>query len=436
MSSWPFRPQIAARGERASAAADRARRGAAPVAIVAIAPAAAAGADATPHVRDARRRSRGQSMVEFALVLPILLVLLLIAVDFGRVYLGYINVQNMARIAANEAATNPDGWFNADGAVQASYRRQVLEDARAINCGLPMSGGTLASSADPNFSGWDVGDTATVRITCDFGVITPVISNIVGGTVRVAGEATFPVRTGMIANGGATGGGIDKPTADFFADKTSIQEGTAAQFHYSGGGGTPTSIFWEFGDGQSAMGESPLHTYATSGAYDVTVTATNSAGSDKITKTSYIIVLPSSSIAFSASPLGGTYPLPVTFKDESADAVKWLWDFGDGKTSTEENPTHTYTSAGTYDVSLEIEDSTGAKASLEKTAYITVGSGLCHVPNFFNVSTDSAQSLWGGAGFTTQVQFHSKDTPWLIKSQDITGASVVPCSSTITVKKN
>ena len=374
-------------------------------------------------------------MVEFALVLPILLVLLLIAVDFGRVYLGYINVQNMARIAANEAATNPDAWFSADGAVQASYRQQILEDASAINCTLPLSGGTLTASADPTFSGWDVGDTATVRITCSFSVITPVISGIVGGTVKVGGEATFPVRTGMIANGGATGGGIDAPTADFFADKTSIPEGTAAQFHYSGGGGTPTSLFWDFGDGNTGTGEDPLHTYATSGAYDVTVTATNSAGSDAITKTSYIIVLPSSSIAFSGSPLSGTYPLPVDFTDESTDAVAWSWDFGDGNTSTDENPTNVYSSAGTYDVSLEIEDSTGGTATLVKTAYITVGSGLCQVPNFFNVSTDSAQSLWSGAGFTTQVQYQGGNRPWNIKSQDITGASFVPCSSTITVKK-
>jgi PKD repeat protein len=403
--------------------------------VVAAPAATAAAAPTADRTTDERRRSRGQSMVEFALVLPILFVLLLIAVDFGRVYLGYINVQNMARIAANEAATNPDGWFNADATVQASYRQQILEDARAINCDLPMSGGTLGSAADPTFSGWNVGDTATVSITCDFGVITPVISNIVGGTVTVGGAATFPVRTGMIANGGATGGGIDAPAVDFFADKTSIPEGTAAQFHYSGGGGTPTSIFWDFGDGNTGTGEDPLHTYAAAGAYDVTVTATNSAGSDEVTKTSYIIVLPSSSIAFSATPLSGTRPLTVAFKDESADAVKWAWDFGDGTTSDEENPTKVYANVGTYDVSLEIEDSTGAKATLEKTAYITVGAGLCTVPNFYKVSTDSAQSLWSGAGFTTVVQFADK-LPYSIKKQSIVGASVVPCSSTITVSKN
>ena len=54
--------------------------------------------------------SRGQSLVEFALVLPVILFLTLIALDFGRVYLGYINLQNMARIASNFAANHPDAW--------------------------------------------------------------------------------------------------------------------------------------------------------------------------------------------------------------------------------------------------------------------------------------------------------------------------------------
>ena len=68
--------------------------------------------------------------MEFALLLPVLLLMLLLVLDFGRVYLGYINLQNMARIAANDAANNPTTW--SDGA--AKYRQQALNDAAAINC--------------------------------------------------------------------------------------------------------------------------------------------------------------------------------------------------------------------------------------------------------------------------------------------------------------
>ena len=56
---------------------------------------------------------------------------------------------------------------------------------------------------------------------------------------------------------------------------------------------------------------------------------------------------------FSASPLTGKRPLTVQFTDESADFLEsWLWDFGDGETSTNQNPSHTYSSAGVYTVSL------------------------------------------------------------------------------------
>ncbi len=65
---------------------------------------------ANGHGNDRHRRRRGQSLVEFAIVLPILLFLTLVALDFGRVYLGWINLQSMSRIAANLAANNPTAW--------------------------------------------------------------------------------------------------------------------------------------------------------------------------------------------------------------------------------------------------------------------------------------------------------------------------------------
>ena len=95
----------------------------------------------TPSVR--RRRTRGQSLVEFALVLPILLFLTLTALDFGRIYLGYINIQNMARIAANYAANNPNAWTGGgDADAQAQFRNQILQDGAVTNCALPKSGST------------------------------------------------------------------------------------------------------------------------------------------------------------------------------------------------------------------------------------------------------------------------------------------------------
>ena len=102
------------------------------------------------HARRRRERSRGQSLVEFALVIPILMLLTLTALDFGRVYLGYINLQNMSRIAANFAANNPSAWDATPdaGRVQLKYRNQILADAAATNCTLPVDGSGNDRRAD------------------------------------------------------------------------------------------------------------------------------------------------------------------------------------------------------------------------------------------------------------------------------------------------
>ena len=104
------------------------------------------------HLKD---RSRGQSLVEFALVLPIIMLLTLAALDFGRIYLGYINIQNMARIAANFAADNPDAWTEA--ATPRSWRPTRTRSSvtqSATNCDLPLVSGTK-TAPPPTFTDAD-----------------------------------------------------------------------------------------------------------------------------------------------------------------------------------------------------------------------------------------------------------------------------------------
>ena len=147
--------------------------------------------DSTP---DRRRRSRGQSLVEFAIVLPILLFLTVVALDFGRVYLGWINLQSMSRIAANLAANNPTAWQGGgDAAVKAKYQNQIRSDAAATNCKLPVVAGVQTAPApaftDTNGNGasTDIGDSASVSLSCTFDLITPGIKSIVGNNVTVGG---------------------------------------------------------------------------------------------------------------------------------------------------------------------------------------------------------------------------------------------------------
>ena len=75
---------------------------------------------------------------------------------------------------------------------------------------------------------------------------------------------------------------------------------------------------------------------------------------------------------FSAAPVVGVVPLAVTFQDESLGVItSWSWDFGDGQTSSTQNPQHTYNAAGVYTVSLTVTGGEGTDSEV-KTDYIQV----------------------------------------------------------------
>jgi PKD repeat protein len=129
----------------------------------------------------------------------------------------------------------------------------------------------------------------------------------------------------------------------------------------------------------NATQRNPVHTYAETGTYTVSLTATNDAGSDTHTETGYIAVSeqPQAPVAaFTASPQSGTAPLTVTFTDASTgDPTGWAWNFGDGSAvnATQRNPVHTFTDPGTFDVSLTVTSAAGSDTET-RTGYITVGS--------------------------------------------------------------
>jgi PKD repeat protein len=138
--------------------------------------------------------------------------------------------------------------------------------------------------------------------------------------------------------------------------------------------GGPTTWAWNFGDGGTSNLQNPSHTYSTPGTYTVSLTVTNSNGSDTETKTGYITaqtpVPPSAN--FTGTPTSGSAPLNVNFTDTSTGGpTTWAWNFGDGGTSNLQNPSHTYSTPGTYTVSLTVTNSNGSDTET-KTSYITV----------------------------------------------------------------
>ncbi len=139
-------------------------------------------------------KSRGQSLVEFALVLPVLLLLVLFALDFGRIYMGWITVNGMARIGANYAAQHPEAWTTpGDPAARAEYLSLMTASQGSLDC-------ALVPPANPSFpEGRTVGKPAETGVACDFRIAAPLISMIVGNPVRVSASTSFPITHGCLA---------------------------------------------------------------------------------------------------------------------------------------------------------------------------------------------------------------------------------------------
>src|SRR5918996_5280451 len=143
-----------------------------------------------PSLRGIVPSRRGQALVEFALILPILILLVVLAIDFGRVFFTSVSLNNATRVAANYAAAYPNGPWGAGS----EYDRAVRSDAGALGCTLPTP---LPAPTFPG--GTALGAEARVVLSCSFSLITPVASNVLGGSVALSSASTFPIRNAQLA---------------------------------------------------------------------------------------------------------------------------------------------------------------------------------------------------------------------------------------------
>ena len=134
--------------------------------------------------------------------------------------------------------------------------------------------------------------------------------------------------------------------------------------------GSITTWEWDFGDGNSITGDPADHTFDAPGTYTVTLTVTDNdalSGTDSLS----IVVLNQAPVAVAnADEIAGTSPLTVYFsgdgsydQDSSGTIAAYSWDFGDGNSSSQTNPSHTYTSWGQINATLTVTDNLGATAS-------------------------------------------------------------------------
>lgn len=170
--------------------------------------------------------------------------------------------------------------------------------------------------------------------------------------------------------------------------------------------GSPTQWKWDLGNGTISFLQSPSVTYFNSGQYTIKLVVHNANGDSAVLiKSQYISIYAKPVVAFTATPLTGCFPLLVNFTDQSSSGngtiTQWQWDLGDGTISNVQNPSHTYTSPGNYNITLVVTNSFGCSKVLTKAQYITISNGVhadfssnitstCQSPvtiNFQNLST-------------------------------------------------
>ena len=193
------------------------------------------------------------------------------------------------------------------------------------------------------------------------------------------------------------------PVANFHANVTSGNAPLSVQFidlsqNVSGRN-------WDFGDGNSSIEQSPKHTYSATGNYTVNLTVNDGNGTNSKMLEIIVHEVPNKDKIFPVANIAsnvtsGYAPLSILFTDLSQNAIVWNWNFGDGTTSTEQNPMHTYLAEGTYTVNLEVSNANGTAS---KTVTITV-------QNHISTWSSSGGSIISGSIHSIVENGHSGDS--------------------------
>ncbi|WP_207492411.1 PKD domain-containing protein [Aridibaculum aurantiacum] len=216
---------------------------------------------------------------------------------------------------------------------------------------------------------------------------------------------------------------VAKPTASFTASATnSCQTPFTVTFTNASTGAT--SYRWTFSNGFSSTAQNPTTTFSQPGNYTITLIARNASGcADTMQVVSMITVSPPRVTAINNLNVRGCIPYtvtPVANVQSAYPIASYNWDFGDGGTSTDINPSHTYTVPGIYTVKLVVTTSNGCRDSMVVQSAAMVGSkptanfaaaplDVCaYVPVYFGDSSTNGpihEWLWDfGDGATSTLQ--------------------------------
>ena len=183
------------------------------------------------------------------------------------------------------------------------------------------------------------------------------------------------------------------PILDFEAD---VLEGCApltVQFTNLSQFAVPGEYLWEFGDGSISRSDNPTHTFFAGGNFTVRLRGQNEVGeTSEIEKEEYISVYARPFADFLVSARVVYVPdQEAVFKNLSENATSFFWDFGDGTTSTEDEPSHAYVEEGFYDITLIATNDFGCVDTLFRSAEVeAVSGGEVNTPNAFTPSLNGS----------------------------------------------
>jgi Flp pilus assembly protein TadG len=277
-----------------------------------------------------RRRPRGQTIVELALILPIMLVLLATASDLGRLFHSQIVVTNAARAGALEAARNPTSYQDGAGCDANTNRIMCAIARESAGSLLTITPADVDVACDPDPCAEALGNVIHVSVAGDFVLLTPFLGTFFGGqTLDLESTATAQIAVKpIIAPSGSptatptptpTPTPTLTPTPDPLASPTATPEPTptpsptpicfppAADFQFTPSTGKkkqtdfaftdlsttapecPLTWSWNFGDGQGSVSvstlQNPTHVYQAQGSYTITLVVSNAGGSDSRSRT-------------------------------------------------------------------------------------------------------------------------------------------------------
>ena len=217
---------------------------------------------------------------------------------------------------------------------------------------------------------------------------------------------------------------IKDVVSDFIGPAT-ICKGVAANFTNTS---VPASVssFWDFGDGTTSTLTNPVKVYNLAGAFSVKLRNNYGTCSDSVIKPIIVLALPVPDFT-AADVTDCKVPFTVNFNDISVGAINWNWDFGDGGTSTLQNPSHTYTALGNYTVKLIVTNLNNCSDSISKVQFVRIQKPIVAInglpiegcvpftinptPNVTAVD-GVASYLWDfGDGFTSPLQNPSHTYP-------------------------